>query len=371
MPRKGENIYRRKDGRWEGRIRQEDALPGRRNYVSVYGKTYKEVKSKMEMVKTGQNPSGKGFPDVEEAAGIWIEDREGYWKPTTCAAYRQALEKYIIPCLGKVKINRLDNKVLENFASALAEKEGNALSVNYQSYVCAIVIRVIAHAKKKFGYRMAVPENPVVKSKKSPVTPPGEYALSVLEDYLVADSGRDVSLGILVAFYTGIRIGELCALKWDDIDSAEGVIRIRGNIQRVQAPEGGQTKTDVVLQAPKTADSVRLVPIPPVLYPLLEHNRREGDSYVIRGTKHPWADPRTVQYHFYKILKKCGLEHFNFHMLRHAFASRCIAMGFDVKSLSEILGHSDTRMTMNLYVHSSVQHKKQLMERFDTPMAGR
>ena len=369
MPRKGENIYKRKDGRWEGRVRQEDALPGKRKFVSVYGKTYREVKEKMERAKVGQLPGGKGFPDIEEAVGVWLDDREGYWKPTTYAAYRQAAEKYIVPYLGPVKINRIDNQAMENFAAALMDGQESVLSSNYQSYICAIVVRVLAHTKKKFGLRMTVPENPVTKCKKHPVALPGEHAMSMLENYLVADCGRDVSLGILVAFYTGIRIGELCALKWDDVDLADGVIRIKGNIQRVQIPDQEETKTSFVIQAPKTADSMRIVPIPPVLRPLLEQNRQEEERYLIRGTKYPWADPRTVQYQFQGILKKCGLESFNFHMLRHAFASRCIAMGFDVKSLSEILGHSDTRMTLNLYVHSTVQQKKQLMGRFDTPIS--
>ena len=100
--------------------------------------------------------------------------------------------------------------------------------------------------------------------------------------------------------------------------------------------------------------------------PLLKESQGENSHYIVKGTKQPWADPRTVQYQFKKSLEICGLEHFKFHMLRHSFASRCIAKGFDIKSLSEILGHSDVHLTLNLYVHSTMQHKKQLMKRFDS-----
>lgn len=366
MPRKGENIYKRKDGRWEGRIWQENTMPGRRKYISVYGKTYKEVKGKMEKTRNGHIQSSKGLPDMEEAASIWLEDRKQFWKPTTYAAYQQIVDKYIGSYLGKIKINKIDSQVMADFHALLRSERENMLSANYLSYICAVVIRVLAYAKKKYGIQMSIPENPVVKSKKGQIILPGEHAMSVLEEYLLADSGKNINLGILVAFYTGIRIGELCALKWEDIDLNDGIIYIKRNIQRVQNPEKEEVRTSIIIQAPKTVDSIRIVPIPPVLLPLLEQHRKEDGGHVIQGAKNPWADPRTVQYQFKKILERCGLEHFNFHMLRHAFATRCIAKGFDVKSLSEILGHSDIRLTLNLYVHSTVQQKKQLMNRFDT-----
>lgn len=108
-----------------------------------------------------------------------------------------------------------------------------------------------------------------------------------------------------------------------------------------------------------------MIPIPPVLMTLLKNKAKVDSSYIIRGKRKPWAEPRTLQYRFAKILDQCGLEAFNFHMLRHAFATQCIAGGFDVKSLSEILGHSSTQITLNLYVHSSMQRKKQLMKQFE------
>lgn len=154
---------------------------------------------------------------------------------------------------------------------------------------------------------------------------------------------------------------EVCALTWADIDLRDGVIHIRRNLQRVKADDGQKNNTEILLQTPKTGSSHRIIPIPPVLLPLLKKHCQKPDQYLISGRRKPWAEPRTLQYRFAKILKACGLEHFNFHMLRHAFATRCIAEGFDVKSLSEILGHSSVQITLNLYVHSSMKRKRQLM----------
>lgn len=109
---------------------------------------------------------------------------------------------------------------------------------------------------------------------------------------------------------------------------------------------------------------MRSIPLPPVLLPLLKLYKDEDTKYVVKGKKSPWAEPRTLQYRFSGILKQCSIKNFRFHMLRHAFATRCIAKGFDVKSLSEILGHSSVQITLNLYVHSTMQRKKQLMNLF-------
>ncbi len=116
--------------------------------------------------------------------------------------------------------------------------------------------------------------------------------------------------------------------------------------------------TSIKIQAPKTATSLRRIPIPDTLFSLLKENRQPPAHYLIAGRQHAFAETRTVQYRFASILKKCGIAHFKFHMLRHYFASLCIRRGFDVKSLSEILGHSNVQITLNLYVHSTMHFTK-------------
>lgn len=364
MPRRGENIYRRKDGRWEGRVRNPAVVSGRGKYKSFYGKSYKEVQIKVDNYK--QNPPKlveARTLNMKEATEIWLKEGKNHWKPTTYGTYRYITDKYIVPVLGDKRIDKIDNRTLENFYLHLYNGENMLLSAGYRSFITAFIRRILLYIKNKYDYELFLPILSGSSNKQNKIDLPGERALAVLENYLLENRKEDTCLGITIALYTGIRIGELCALTWEDIDLEEQVIHIRRNIQRAKK-SNGQNKTEVIVQTPKTVDSARTIPIPPALCLLLKEYDKEKFGFVISGTKNDWIDIRTLQYRFRRILEKCGIEYFNFHMLRHAFATRCVSMGFDIKSLSEILGHSNVKITMSLYVHPTIQQKKQLMDRF-------
>lgn len=372
MPRRGTNVYKRKDGRWEGRVRKKGATPGERKYISVYGKSYQEAREKTERlrqeIKKG-NTENIAAMTINEAANEWLSDKASYWKPSTYAAYQNMLGKYIIPFLGKHKVTQISNQVMHEFMLQIQTKEdGSLLSNNYVHSVCVVLIMLLSHIKKKYICDFLIPENPALASRPKPLILPGEKSLILLEDYLLKRTDDDTCLGILVAFHTGIRIGELCALTWEDIDLSEEVIHINKNIQRVSNRQEKESGTEILFQHPKTNTSFRDIPIPPIL---LSHVRayEPQKGYLVKGKKTAWAEPRTLQYRFEKILKECNIQPFHFHMLRHCFATRCIDRGFDIKSLSEILGHSNVQITLNLYVHSSMLRKKQLMNLFVCPLA--
>lgn len=369
MPRRGANIYKRKDGRWEGRIVREGAKEGERKYCSVYGKNYNEVKTKLDLMKRSRRPVGEpvegSLADVMET---WLRERRTSWKKTTYAAYCQVSDKYIIPRLGNIRADKVSGQVLENFAEGIRAEAGeDIISEQYLRNICGIILRALRYVKKKYGYAIEIPENLSMPIRHSQTILPERQDLAVLERYLIEHVQDDTCLGILAAFYTGMRIGEICALTWENVNLAEGVIYIRRNLQRVKisAWDEEETGTKILVQTPKTSTSFRSIPIPPVLGVFLRKYRGEDAKYVIKGRKKDWVEPRTLQYRFAKILEACGVESFNFHMLRHAFASRCIDAGFDVKSLSEILGHSSVQVTLNLYVHSSMEHKKELMRKLN------
>lgn len=366
MPKRGENIYKRKDGRWEGRIRKNVCLQGERKYKSVYGKTYHEVRRKMDTVRMEMAASGNICTiSMEEAANIWLKDKGCGWKETTYAAYWQIVKKYILPYLGGMTLLKIDDRVMEAFVCAIQKRKGEEkLTKTYLSYICGIVQRVMIYIRKKNNYELTIPGNPVSRDRKAKIMPPGHAVLSKLEGYLLENTENDTCLGILIALHTGMRIGELCALSWKDIDFDEGVIHVRNNIQRVRNFDGQKNKTKLILLNPKTVDSMRDIPIPSILFNILQSCKKQPLMPVVSGVKSIRLDPRTLQYRFKKILKTCGIEYFNFHVLRHAFATRCIEKGFDIKSLSEILGHSNIQITLNLYVHSSLKQKKQLMNLF-------
>lgn len=376
MARRGENIYKRKDGRWEGRIRRNTAIGGRA-YQSVYGKSYREVKDKMYCVKQEikEEEARRSREDytMSEASQIWMKAQAVYWKAGTYSAYRQILQKYIIPYMGQISIRQITDRTMMEFATQVNQKEAGTLSGNYMFQICAMVRRIMIYMNKQYDGSISIPGNPVTVKKSRPIILPCDTSMSRLEDYLYDHCENDTCLGILIALHTGIRIGELSALLWKDIDLEEGILYVRRNMLRVSG--GSSTKMDkdaegkntrIIEQEPKSRDSARIIPLPPSLIPVLKKYRKSESDYVVCGVKNPWAEPRTIQYRFENILKNCQIEYFNFHMLRHVFATRCVAIGLDVKSLSEILGHSNIQMTLNLYVHSTVQQKRLLMQQYDS-----
>ncbi len=366
MPKRGNNIYKRADGRWEGRILKEDIFPGEARYKYVYGKTYGETRKKMETIRQSMK---KRCPDcqiaVEEAVNLWLKGKKDFWKVTTYFAYCNLTRKYIIPILGSCKISEIDDRMLDKFVSKIRHNEkGRALSNGYLRNICSVIIMVLHYMKSKHHFAVEIPDNPVALCRKNTMMLPGDHDLKKLEDYLLSHMTEDgTSLGILTSLYTGIRIGELCALKWESINLRDEVICVRQNIQRVKIADS----TAIVFQTPKTVTSTREIPIPPVLLPFFVKYKGGDDEFLVKGKKKDYAEPRTMEYRLSRILEKCSIKQFHFHMLRHTFATRCITMGFDVKSLSELLGHSNIQTTLNLYVHSSKQHKKQLMNLFSFP----
>ena len=157
----------------------------------------------------------------------------------------------------------------------------------------------------------------------------------------------------------GLRIGEVCALQWKDIDLEKRILTVSKTIQRVQCRTGAK-HTKLIITEPKSESSKRTIPIPDCLLPLLKQFRDNDEVSVVSGKKKP-VEPRTMQYRFAKILHNADLPSFNYHSLRHLFATRCVELGFDVKTLSEILGHSSVEVTLNRYIHSDLERKRTCM----------
>ncbi|MCM1480907.1 MAG: site-specific integrase, partial [Muribaculaceae bacterium] len=173
------------------------------------------------------------------------------------------------------------------------------------------------------------------------------------------------NVGILLSAATGIRIGELCALKWENIDLEKSIITVKQTVQRVMKNSGG---TQLLVTSPKSACSDREIPLPDFIIPYLKTVRTADDCFLLSGGE-KIVEPRTMQYRFKSLLKKANLPYVNFHALRHMFATNCVALGFDVKTLSEILGHSSVQITLNRYVHSSMERKKSCMKLFSDSLA--
>ena len=174
--------------------------------------------------------------------------------------------------------------------------------------------------------------------------------------YLRKDTD-DYKFGVLLALLTGMRIGEVCALQWRDISLPDRVIHVRATMQRLQV-QNAEQKTAICIGAPKSENAARDIPLSPLAVQLCAgFMRPEPEAYILTGQP-SYMEPRALQYRFARYTQQCGLEHVNFHALRHTFATRCIEVGFEVKSLSEILGHSNVKVTLDRYVHSSMELKR-------------
>ena len=190
-----------------------------------------------------------------------------------------------------------------------------------------------------------------------------------LEEYLLEKNTKK-SIGIMISLYMGLRIGEICALRWENINLEEEIVRVRYTMQRIQnfLPEA-KSKTDVMITRPKSDSSVRDIPIPAFLMFFLKaHRAADKKAFFLTGESDVFIEPRTYQYFFKKVLKEAGVSEINYHMLRHTFATRCVERGFDTKSLSAILGHSTVNLTLNRYVHTSMEMKKKNMTKLARPL---
>lgn len=349
MPRRGENIYKRKDGRWEARYVKEISVDGVKKYGSVYAKTYNEVKAKQQLFllpeKHKQNSVKISVSDVMHE---WLESNKNQIKITTYQKYKSTIEKHIVPELGRIQIQYLSSIIIKQYTDKLLSKTISRTTVND---ILIVLGMGLACAEKE--YSIHVPKISLVKN------PPKEMrVLSISEQNIFVEyllNKNDVfSFGMLLALFTGLRIGELCALTWEDI--GENTIRVNKTVQRVQ--QNGIT--EILTLPPKTVSSNRIIPIPKDLMLLLK--ARKGNGTVLKQENGRSIEPRLMQMKFKKYTAECGIENINFHSLRHSFATRCVEIGFDIKTLSEILGHSDVKTTLNKYVHSSMEQKAKQMD---------
>jgi len=348
MSRRGANIYKRKDGRWEARYLQVSGETGLKKYVSVYGKTYKEARSK-QAAGMQQNVVFKSHElPLQNLAAEWLSGTRTRLKRSSYQKYESLLRNHIYTSpFAKLPAAKVTGKMITSFAAQKAA----VLSAKTVNDILVILNLVFRYGQEEYGL-----PKPIFHHIKEPVK---EIRVLSLEEQkrLEAHLWQDPDpwkLGVMLALYTGIRLGELCALQWEDI--ADSSIQINKTLHRIK--HGSSTILEVT--EPKTRRSNRKIPLPSFLLPVLEKFRDTGP--VLKSPKGTAAEPRLVQIRFAAMVRSCGIAHTNFHALRHTFATRCVEAGFDVKSLSEILGHTDVKTTLNRYVHSSFEQKQRNME---------
>ncbi len=367
MSRKGENIYKRKDGRWEGRIRNDDG-----KYHSLYAKTYKEVREKMHVAKLKPvvNSTKAACTCKNKAVDLFEEwlagELKARVKPTTYQSYFQCMEKYILPFFRK-RGNEYINAVS---ASGFAENIWKNTDISEASRrkvisIFKVAIRAVTPNEPQYAY--------ILENIKMPQIQSGKYmpVFTVKEqrgiEYAVKKSKDKRALGIIICLYTGIRIGELCALNDSDFDWETGIMTISRTVSRIRNFEDDKKKTRLHVGTPKSSTSLRKIPLPAFLMEMLRKNQINSgkeNCNIISGKPEPF-DPRTYQRIYKSMLKQAGIKYRKFHALRHSFATRALELGVDIKTISEILGHANVSITLNIYTHSLMEQKKAAIEKFN------
>lgn len=300
---------------------------------------------------------------VQELCVLWLHEKELYVKASTYRNYSRLVYDHIIPRLGRKRYASLNKDDLNGYISALLKsgrKDGSGgLSVGMTKDVVKAFKAISKYAHMEYGLKNICEGITVPKSKAKEARSLTNRERKKLESYLINRKSL-TDICVLLCLYTGLRIGELCGLQWKNINFRQGCLSVEKTVQRISLGNG---KTEISIDTPKTESSVRKVYIPSFVLELLKGIKEAPEAFILSGADSP-MEPRTLQYQFKKILKYSGIQEVSFHTLRHTYASMCIEKAFDVKTLSELLGHSDTKITLNTYVHSSDSLKKKYVRRF-------
>lgn len=369
MPRRGENIFKRKDGRWEARYVKEITADNRKKYGSVYANTYTQVKEKRKSIckLLNEQKSISKIPD-NESLGYFIEEWLNFnkirLKSSTYAKYYHTINNYLLPFFKDIKIKDLDNKMIETFTYNLLAKGimGNPLSPKTVKDILILLKTIIKYTETEHNIILNIKFiYPKSQNKEHHVLTKEQFIN--LNQVLLNDID-ECKFGILIAMATGLRIGELCALRWKNIFVNDNYIMVEKTMQRIKNFDKDKPKTIIIIESPKSTTSNRKIPIPENLLSLFQHFQKENDSFLLTGQTNKFIEPRLLERKFSKYIKEAGIEKANFHMLRHTFATMCIEEGFEIKCLSEILGHSGSQITLDRYVHSSFTLKKDWINKF-------
>lgn len=361
MSRKGESIFFRKDGRYEGRYIKAYSSTGRAIYGYVYASSYQECKRKrnrklidLKNEKGNVKEEKKHLKKLNNLIDSWLEGKKHKIKESSYSRYYQLIYTHIRDDIGKIGVDKLTTDMINHF---LREKLVNGrldnkggLSKN-TVYDIALIIKQVLKENKILLDIMPISKS-IGKGKSM-----YSYDKKKLEDYLINITCYD-AIGIMLSLLLGLRESEMCGLQWRDVDIFNKVIYVRRIVSRVKSFET-KKKTKLIITTPKSENSIRVLPIPEKVYDILDSLKKKmnTEDYVLTGSK-KFMDPRTYYNHYKKILDKIGELDYTYHDLRHTFATNCNELGIDVKTLMELLGHSNISTTMNIYVHSSLENKR-------------
>ena len=353
MPRHGENIYKRRDGRYEGRYVIGKTAGGKTKFGYIYGYQYTEVRcvllqKKAECLERSYCPQSR-LPLLKDWLKYWLENEIlGCVKDTSFQVYRRQIEGHLLPRLGHFTLPELTPAVIYDFASQL---EASGLAYSTIKSIFRLLNASLRYAQEEG----LILKNPCKKIKIHPREASEQRVLDRSEQEMVRNEAlAQNDLPTLLSLYTGMRLGEVCALKWEDIDWERKTIAVRRTVQRLSKGRAVEPHTFLTVGAPKSKRSNRFLPVPDFLLSLLKKAFRTATSVdmFIFGKEGHAAEPRTMQRNFQRSMRTLGLVNVHFHTLRHSFATRLLELGVDIQTISALLGHQSAKTTLEFYGHS-------------------
>ena len=294
--------------------------------------------------------------DFEVVTEEWLKYKKNTVKKSTYYNYSYSVAKYLYPSFAGKNITKIKN--YNNFIEELSD----TLSPKTVRDIVTKLKEIINFYEEEHNTKLNIKKMSLPKMNKKEIQILSNKEKQKLEKYCIQQNDLK-SLGILICLNTGLRVGEVCALRWENVDFETRRIHVEKTIERIYSKE--ENKTIVIIDTPKSITSVRTIPINSKLYNILKQIRGKSKKtdFVLTGSSEHYVEPRNYQYHFKEILKRSKVKKYKFHTLRHTFATNCIEAGMDIKSLSEILGHADVSITLNIYVHSSDKIKRKYLEK--------
>lgn len=368
MSKKGENIYKRKDNRWEARYIKGYSLGGKIIYGYCYGKTYRQAKEKVSEVKValinGQAIQRNNCLRLSSVCDQWLQLNRTKVKESSYVKYCTIVNKHIKPAVGGYLVQTINSLIVEQFSYDLLT--GKALAPKTVRDILSLLKSILQYAHKTVA-GIAPVEIIYPKSTKQEMRILSRDEQDIFVVYLLRNPDP-CKFGVLLSLLTGLRIGEICALKWRDISLSDRTVSVSSTMQRLKCSDGDcSSKTRIRVSEPKSGNSLRIIPLSDYLIDICKQwTWMDPEAYVLTGDTDKFLEPRTLQYRLAKYTKECNLKGVHYHVLRHTFATRCVEVDFEIKSLSEVLGHSNPRITLERYVHSSMELKRDNMKKLSS-----
>lgn len=371
---KGENIFKRKDGRWEARYIKGYDKNRKIQYGFCYGHSYREAKEKVNHAKlqiSHENFPGKSNRKesekllTESICISWLEVNRNKLKYSSYSKYKVILEKHLLPEFGLYLISEITSEHIADFTNRLLNQE--CLAIKTVRDILLLLHAILVYGCEKSNGTFTPVRIVYPKEERKELRVLSQMEQLRLMQYLEKDMDL-YKLGVMLAITTGLRVGEICGLRWENISFENHTLSVKNTVQRVRnsSMEPQNRKTMVVIGTPKSHSSMRTIPLTDGVFRFCEKFQCADKSVFILTGNHSFIEPRLLQRKLNEYYRQCEIADAHFHTLRHTFATRCIEVGFDVKTLSEILGHSSTVITMNRYVHPDLNLKRKNIQKLET-----